>query len=85
MLSRRARKILADAALVKKAHNEIDNLPLFDMDADTGGRAVDETDTAKARRETRIPGAYTCPRCSQMVRPGPHTLQDIPIICSENR
>lgn len=85
MLSRRARKILADAERVKKAHDEIDNLPLFDMDADTGGRAVDETDTAKARRETRTPGAYICPRCSQMVRPGPHTLSDSALICQENR
>lgn len=85
MLSRQARKILADAALVKKAHDEIDNLPLFDMDADTGGRAVDETTTAKARRETLTPGAYVCPRCSQMVRPGPHTRPDSALICQEDR
>lgn len=58
---------------------------LFDLPADTGGRAVDETRTNAGRRSrTNDKRTSPCPRCGQQVLPGPHTRPGHPVtICQE--
>lgn len=64
---------LADAARVKRAHPDIETEPLFDLEAITGGRAVDETRSRKGKTHRPDREGVTCPRCGQTVQPGPHT------------
>lgn len=67
-----------------KPDDPIGTLELFDVEplGQVGGRAVDESDTPRARREKPDRRLVHCDRCDRDVLPGPHTLPQSREFCT---